>query len=389
MALGNEHEIWVRHRDWAGAILGEFRPVNLEFTLRNNEPEDISYDIPLAAPGRVWGFVGPKRTTFELWLGNHNILSGIHSFVNSRRGEEVFHVQGKGWLWYLDNRHYPFNGAVPYEFLHGTATDQAGLAYQIYADPATIITDLLDITLARPHSVDFTYSLSPVGWKQGFRIELADTTSLFQHINQMSQAEPGSFDFGVRTNREFWITSPHVFPDAARDDPSACVWVLDHFIHPEDLIESEFENNGPLGTHIVGLGAGTSSQLALSYGWDFEQNIFKRWDMSVDFPDVMTDINHPDAGATLRRLTQAHFSAGLYPQHSIPLTVKPDNIPDFWHKFIPGHAIWVRQDYEGQNIDGAYKLNGITGKYNTQGEAIAELDVEQINPQGQPGVEQG
>lgn len=388
MALGKAEEIWVRHRDWDGTIRDEFRPLNPVWELKNNEPHTISYDISLAEPTMRWGFIGPKRTTWELWVGDIFVTAGIHSYLGTKRGEEVCHVQGLGWLWYLQNRHYPFNGLNPNQFLHleGVTSSQPGYAYIADKDPALIITDLLDITLARPNSLDFTYSLDPVGVHHVFTVELADTTSLFDMINNFAEAEPGGFDFYATRDREFRMAAPSVYRENGIDfptDPANTLWVFDHNIHPELLTESEFENNGPEGTHIMGMATGTASQMVRSYGADgTNQQIFKRWDMTVEFPDVTTE-------RQLVNRTQAHFSRGLYPQHNLPITVKADEIDQFWIIFTPGDVIWLRQNYEAQNIDGAYIMDTIRGHANSQGEVIAEIEVEQANPTGAPGTEQG
>lgn len=389
MALGDSNEIWVRHKNFAGDTIDEFRPMNPDFNLRINDADDISYDISLAEPTMRWGFVGPKRTTYELWIGATLVTAGHHSSVNTKRGEEVVHVFGKGWLWYFQNRHYPFDGLDATAFLGGSASSGGGLAYQAKKDPARIIDDIAGTILARPNSYPINLITNTVGVTIPFRIELADTTSLFDHIVELSNGateQNASFDFLCDPYMNFGMYVPHRYSAAVRNDPpsgpAACVHTFSHFVHPEELTDSEFENDGPLGTHIMGIGAGTSSQLVRSLGYAFEQGIFGRWDMTSEWSDVMTDTR-------LLQLTQAAFSAGLYPQHNIPLTVKASSIPGFWDIFVPGEAIWIRQDYEAQNIDGAYRMLNIHGSADENGEILVDFELDQVNPLGNPGVRQG
>jgi hypothetical protein len=389
MALGSANEIWVRHQNLDGSTRDEFRPMNLTFELVNNDVSKVNYDISLAEPTMRWGFIGPKRTLGELWIGDFRLVAGPHSRLNTKRGEEVAHCEFSSWEWYLQNRHYPFDGRDGHisDYIGGNATTQQGFSYINLADPATIINDLIDKINSRPNAIQIFFSPEDTGLQYGIQIPLGDTTSIFDYIQQMSEGETGGFDWFVDQDRRLFIFSPNIFLDTARTDPTACGWIFDHFHHPEDLIESEFDNAGPLGTHIMGTGQGTGSSMVRSFGYDFEQGIFGRWDMTVEFSDIITE-------SDLINLTQERFSAGLYPQHNIPVICKPDEMVfegfgNFWNTIYPGQAVWLRQDFEAQNIDGAYRINTMRGSVDNNGDLVVALDTEQINPQGRPGTPQG
>jgi hypothetical protein len=379
------HDEWiVIHKDYNDNIIDEFRPMNTTFTKRHKDSGDISYDISLSERTMRWAIVGPKRTRFELWNSDYGelpIMSGIHSYINTKRGEEVLHVQGKSWLWYLQNRHYPFDGLNPNDYLAGTAANDQGLAYQQFAEPEQIINELWTVIFSRPNS-DFGMSLFtiPLGYEVPFRVELADTRTMFDFLTELSEIEPG-FDFFDTPDRVVSMSADDIYLDTARLDPSFCAWVFDRYKPPTDIVEIEFENNGPEGTHIMGLGAGTSARIVRSYGYDQSQEQFGRWDMTAEFPDTLTE-------SRLVGLTQAYFSKGLYPLHNIPMRVKPDNIPNFWTRIVPGQAIWIKENFESNHADGASVITEMQATIDNQGDAVVDLTLEEINAHGRPGTQQ-
>lgn len=386
----------IRHLDHNGVTLDEFKPLNLEFSLVIDDADDVSYDISLAEPRMRWFLMGPKRTDWQLLRDGHILTAGVHTYSGSKRGSELVNCQGKSWLWYLQNRHWPINPDHPPDFLGGDAADKAGFTYRVaLRHPGGIITDMLNAVMDRSNSLPIWWNALPnAGPQVHFDIPLGDTEPIYDKIKQLSdmsqlitgESDEGGFNFDIKPNMEFVIYAPHRFADAARNDPSACIHVFDDLTPPTEIVEVEFQNNGPEMTHIYGQGAGYSDVVTdQAYAFspsDETQEIFRRWDGTVSYPDVKDK-------KRLRSLVQMHFSAAAYPQISLPMTVKPEAIPSFWSKFVPGQAVWINLDFEVRRVQQAFKINKITGHVDSEGNETAELDLEQIMPLGNLGVSEG
>jgi hypothetical protein len=379
-------EWFVKHIDENGRV-DEFKPTELTFSMRHKDAGDASYDVPLALPSMRWAFSGPKRTKYEIWntgMGRP-VTSGICSYINTKRGEEVLHVQGKTWLWYLQNRHYPFNPLLPNAYLGGTAADFQGIAYQQFGDVTTIAQELWDIIIdgSLPHSNPFGMSLQyiPITTQAPMRVELGDTQTLFDMYSDLSQVEPG-FTFYDNYAREIVLVEGELFPEIARTDPSASIYIFDRNTPPTKFTDIEFENNGPDMTHILGLGSGSATRIGRAYGYEQSQAQFGRWDGIIEFPGTIDK-------DMLVAQTQREFSRGLYPHHGLPLTVNADAIPDFWTLFSPGWSVWINEDFESNHVHGASMITEIVAHISNQGDCLADLSLEEINERGRPGTEQG
>jgi hypothetical protein len=391
--------VWtVVHLDHGGGHLDEFKPLNLEFSLMIDEADDVSYDLPLAHPQMRWFLMGPKRTDFLLKRDGQVIIAGIHSYAGSRRGSELANIQGKSWLWYLQNRHYPFDRLDPNKYLGGNLLPyrnnkrrKAHMGYQNYDYPGKIITDLLDITLARPNSLDLHYGLPNAGPKTYFAIQLADTESIYDKIQQLSEVgrsgegEEGGFNFDVNPDKEFKIWVPSRYPQAARTNPGACIWKFDDIGPQTEMLDVEFQNNGPQMTHILTEGSGTAKKdpWYRTFGAsDDTQVIFRRWDGTAQWSDLQDE-------KQFHSMSQMHYSAAMYPAITLPLKVKPEGIPGFWGLFKPGLAVWVNLDFEIRRVQQGFKINAIHGSVDNEGNEEVTLDLEQIMPLGNVGVNQG
>lgn len=387
----------VVHLDHAGVHVDEFRPLNLNFNLMIDEADDISYDISLAEPKMRWFLVGPKRTDFLLKRDDQVLMAGIHSYSGSKRGSELVNMQGKSWLWYLQSRHYPYDATDANKYLGGDLLPyrsnkirKPNLCYMNFDHPGRIIEDLLDITLARPNSLDLHYGLPDAGPKQHYSIELRDTESIFDKIKQLSDAgasgegDDGGFNFDVNPDKEFKIWYPSRFPKAARTDPGSCIWTFDDIGPETEMVEAEFQNNGPEMTHILTEGSGTAitKPLVRSFGpSDDTQTIFRRWDGSASWSDVRDK-------KQFNSMSQMHYSAAMYPQINLPLTVKPEKIPGFWEIFKPGLAVWMNLNFEVRRVTQGFKINQMQCTVDSEGNEEVTLDLEQIMPLGNVGINQ-
>jgi hypothetical protein len=265
------------------------------------------------------------------------------------------------------------------------------MGYQNYDYPGKIITDLLDITLARPNSLDLHYGLPNAGPKTYFAIQLADTESIYDKIQQLSEVgrsgegEEGGFNFDVNPDKEFKIWVPSRYPQAARTNPGACIWKFDDIGPQTEMLDVEFQNNGPQMTHILTEGSGTAKKdpWYRTFGAsDDTQVIFRRWDGTAQWSDLQDE-------KQFHSMSQMHYSAAMYPAITLPLKVKPEGIPGFWGLFKPGLAVWVNLDFEIRRVQQGFKINAIHGSVDNEGNEEVTLDLEQIMPLGNVGVNQG
>jgi hypothetical protein len=344
-----------------------------------------------------WFFMGPKRTDWLLLRDGQVISAGIHSYSASKRGSELVNAQGKSWLWYLQNRHYPYNAKDPNRWLGGDLLPyrnnlirKPNLGYQAYDHPGVIITDLLDIVLSRGDSLQgIHYSLPNAGPKVFFSIQLGDTEDIFSKIKQLSdmgtsgEGEDGGFHFRINPDKEFKIYFPSRYPKSARTDPGSCIWTFDDLVPPTEIVEVEFQNNGPEMTHILANGSGTAVRNPYrSLGDHQTPGVFRRWDGSASWSDVQD-------GKQLTNLAQMHYSAAMYPAITLPIKVKPEAIPGFWDNFKPGLAVWVNLDFEVRRVTQGFKINTMHCTVDSEGNEEVDLNVEQIMPLGFVGINMG
>jgi hypothetical protein len=385
-------EYLIKHFEHDGSLRDEFHPHNLEFSLNLNEPHDVTYDAPLALPTMRWGFVGPYRTTFELWREGFGepLVAGLHTSDTTTKGEDVIHIAGKDWLHYLQRRHYPdggfkyIPGKIPPFDIEGHANDFAyesstGQAYALNATIGDHLFNILNMVMVQEFSCPINVNVAPFGPKINYTIEMGDLETIFDKIATLAENAETGFDFWIRWDKEFLCAFPHVFPEAARTSPGSCIHVFDKWIPPTDLIQAEFTNDGPEMTHIVGVGAGSSVSLRFPLIYKKSAEIFYRLDGVFDAGEIKNSKH-------LYNLTQGAFSKGLYPIHTVPITCKPNEIPDFWGKFRPGEAIWIREDFESRNINTAWQMTQITCRVDAEGEESVEINGTEINERGKPGV---
>src|SRR5262245_30197191 len=112
-------EAIITHMEHDGTIRDTFRPEDLHFTLRLDEPSDIDYEASLAMPNMRAGFVGPYRTDFLLTVDGEPVIGGLHTPYERQGEDESVRIAGKCWMHYLEKRHYPFDPQAPTLFRHG------------------------------------------------------------------------------------------------------------------------------------------------------------------------------------------------------------------------------------------------------------------------------
>jgi hypothetical protein len=381
----------IKHKLHDGTVLETIQPENLRFTLNKKDVHTIQYEISHSKYGHtgdvdIHDFVGAYRTDFELiWhddvgiLGDNTILAGMHvPAVDVGREDGYTTLYGKDWKHYLSRRHYPFDPTSVNAYqVPGSATGYA----REYAgvDVATIIKDLLDVTLGMPYSLDITYPTltTTLGIPINFQLALADTTDILSFIDQFSNIDPG-FDYEIDHFKELRLFTPKQFDlvgvttGTTASKKAACSYVFD--ATNADLISEgpKFTNNGPLATHWFASGAGISDpNMKVALGAPTVEAVYRRLDGVQDYGDVKNS-------TVLRNLAMQDFSFALNPAHEITMTVDANRITDFFITFTPGTAIWLEADLISHQIDSAQEVVQMDVTVTNEGDIKCALGLNQI-----------
>jgi hypothetical protein len=381
---GNWYIDHLRHDDLS--IFQTIRPENLHFVLNARDKSTIDYEISCSAvdlsgspvvsemgPGES-GFIGPWRTGWNLRFGSQIIAAGVHTSVSGSLGDDYMKVAGVDWVGYLDQRLYPFDPRPDHVNDYVIGTPPAGLAYEdVSVDASVIINNLWQAIFGRPNSLPLTYGPLTVGLTVPyFRLDLGDTTTLLEQIQDLADFFPG-FDFWVDPlTLEFQTAYPYRFGDitalieAGSTGPNI-VYSTDDVV-PDSL---DFTNTGPAQTHLFGTGSGLASELGTALGTIDGEETFWRTDGQYDAGDVYDQ-------DSLDGLTAQQLSYGLNPIHEISLVLDPARITDFWEKFKPGVAIWVDEDLLFHQIQSPQRVVSIDATVSNDGNVTATIGVNQI-----------
>lgn len=340
-------------------IADYFNPQNLTFTLNKGEngPHDISYEVS-RSQGLVYpGFIG-NDTDFELWRGDTKIMTGMVTAFNISSNQESVQISGKSYLHYLSKRFWDFDASDIHAFQFklgltpATANDPPqGFSYfQRDVEVMQIVKDLLDMVLLDDNSLDFTYVLPAIDHTiHLFSVGWPDTEDILSKITTLSQEEPGEFDFWMDVNKVFRIAAPRQYDLDVYNDESLAEHVFDSSFPETGFHEISFSNTGPQFTWLLGQGASTSPTVASTRQYLPGSEQFRRLDGYVSYPDVLGQTR-------VDNLTRRKLLFGLNPIHEVTLTVMPERVNNFWTRFSPGKAIWVKADLEGWKLDAAMEI---------------------------------
>lgn len=331
----------VIHKSIDGVPLAECAPEQLSWGRYLNRPGYINYDIDLNHFAAEYRNVGAYRTDFELKRDDFVVLSGLHNAVAADMDDDVAHIAGAGWLHYLERRSWPF--------ALGQDQSKTGKIW-FDTDVGDIVTDLVTAAIVNGKGVPFVASGQQLGIKTNYRIEPNDTDMLFDKISELSQQSPG-FDFVCDNDKNFQMYVPakgnHV------DDYSLELGRNIKSIH--------YGDNGPAGNYILGTGAGSSNKLGWGEADVASEAIYRRLDSSVDFGD------NPNIGS-VRRLTDHQISKSSVPDLDLWVTVYPEQYDLAYTAVDVGDWLKVMADMTYVQIDDFYRVTGIEGYLNAQGD---------------------
>lgn len=331
----------VIHRGIDGIALGEVAPEQLSWGKYLNRPGYINYDVDLTHTVAKFRNIGAYRTDFELKRDDITILSGLHNAVAADMDEDVIHIAGAGWLHYLERRVWPFE----------LGNDQSNTGKVWFdVDVGDIVTDLITAAVVNGKGVDFIALGQQLGIKTNYRIEPNDSGTLFEKIAELSQQQPG-FDFVCDNDKNLFLYVPAKGKQV--DDYSLELGRNIKSIH--------YGDNGPVGNYALGTGAGSSTKLGFGTRDPISEATYRRLDTVVDFGD------NPSIGS-VTRLTRHQLSKSAVPDLDLWVTVYPEDYGLAYTAVDVGDMLKVMADLSYVQIDDFYRVTGIEGYLNNQGD---------------------
>jgi hypothetical protein len=337
----------VQHLNHSGGVVSTHTPVggSLRWSYRATDMGDIAYELPLSDPLIARDAFRPYFTDWRLQQnvdgnGWESIAAGIHVPVNLVSDEDDVNVAGKDWAHWLeqpvwfDSYGIAFTagdlqdlidetkGGVVYDG-NGFWDTIAGMAWSA-SDGATqqsIIENLIDNTKRGTDFVNINPNFNGVGWTEILSfgpIMLQDETNVIDHINTVAKlGDPYGFDWTMNWNKSMEFFGPRKNL-AASPTP---IWTISEsdLVQPTDTID--WTNNGPLATHVVGLGQGSPAP------WHFKRDqdsvdIYREWLKLVRVGDAYVR-GQPDVEFATEGLQYIH------PQKDLKITIRPEDLDPF------------------------------------------------------------
>lgn len=402
----------IQHLDHAGGVISTHTPVGgtLDWNYKVNEVGTISYQLAmeelegLSLPANSFA---PYLTDFRLqmsvnggaWSG---LMGGIHVPVNLVNDQDAVNVAGRDWAHWLeqpvwfdlysvdwdtlgsgidyllsDPDHFKITGATA-----GVVdkTQFGVLAFLNTCTQKTAVRTLIDTTKRGTDYVNINpifngNTASETLYVDPIVISFEDTTAVLQHINNISQlSDPYGFDWTIHVDKSMEFFGPRKIVE----DAPAPIWTItDYSTLEQPAIDLDWTNNGPIGTHIVGLGIGSPAL------WHH-----KRDQQSVDkYREWLKLENVGDR--YLKGWSIKHAVDGLqyiHPHKDIKLTILPeiinpsspgdgfvnhvgDCVRIYWN-FYPYHAVdayfWITEQHFTSDPAGNFKCElGLQQIYGT------------------------
>jgi hypothetical protein len=387
-------------------ITGQYVPQNLNFSIRNSEEGEISYEIPLSEPFLGREEFGPYRTDYELYRrGNSGqyslITSGMLTSVNLNGDRDSVMLAGKDWIHYLQRRVYPFD---PILYRDGGWVDWPKQWPLI--DPETLevddadpveVKDIVEGILeamqtamlpALPQVPADTFSRGQLGIifnnkdtgsKTKYKIFPGDSTTIFDHIKKLSEMTDG-FEFDIiPQSLEFKMWSP----DRLTDQPVYRFQGVGTEATGA-VVEADWTNDGPEGTVLLGLGTADRKAGAM---WYYKPSVDQyRWlDKVYDFGELsfteqlISGVISPE-DMLLRMLKDQD---DLFPQRKLGISLlNPEFLsPSFYTAGRPRALIGRRVNFRHEwnpywTVNSDYRVNAINWDVDQNGNEEVELELE-------------
>ena len=399
----------VYHRDvQTGIVTGQYVPENLTFGIRNSEPGEISYEVPLSEPFLRREEFGPYRTDYQLYRrggsGQYSLITeGMLTSVNLNGDRDSVLLAGKDWIHYLERRVYPFN---PVLYRNGGWVDWPKQWPNINpdtmlvddADPVEvrdIVEGILEAmnesrlpslpqvpadTFARGQ-LGIIFNNKATGSLTKYKIFPGDSTTIYDHIKKLSEMTDG-FEFDIiPQSLEFKMWSP----DRLGDQPVYRFKGVGTELTGQ-VVEADWTNDGPEGTVLLGLG--TADRKAGAQ-WHYRPSVdLYRWlDKVYDFGELSftEKLISGEISAEDMLLRMLKDQDDLFPQRKLAISLlNPEFLsPSFYTAGRPRALIGKRIHFYHEwspywIVDSDYRVNAINWSVDQNGNEEVELELEII-----------
>lgn len=303
-----------------GVPVGEFSLQNPEVEVRNSEVGGFSGEIALGQTyrGTTVGITrdqfAPYETNYEVWRQSTGsgvcVSDGMLTSINLNFNRDTVLVAGKDWKHYLQRRIYPFspedyityNTLKPNDFWDKWPkrwpSGETGEVNPV--DLRLIIRDLLwsmrtgvavdsQFTDAERYALpwadgvpDITWNLDDTGTTTKYKIYPGDQTTIYDHIQKLSELKDG-FEWDITPiSHEFKMWSPQRYVNNA--------W-WSYWFAPSEfevdgaIAEFDWTNEGPNATYLLGLGSGRHK---IGATWTTVKNVdaYGRLDLVYDYGEM-------------------------------------------------------------------------------------------------------
>ena len=330
----------IGYYDINGNPIGEQNPENLQFGKFLSRVSFVNYDA-----GRIDTPIAPYKTDFRLMRDDVPLMGGMTTEISSTYDSETLSVSGQSYLHYFEKRMFPFNPANPAQYLF----------IRNDVDCFAIIEQMLNVVLAEPNSLQFTYNNGVCGHTLDLVIEPGDTGTIFDKISGLAEEEPG-FDFEETYDRQFKMYAPKKERNSNY-----------RFEQGRNIFTISEINRGPTASHFFAYGQGGSIKLGSVYVSTATAAQFRRMDTAQDFQDVI-DMH------ALDRLALGMSKRGIVNQVEITAQIRPDE--EFWNTVQLGDKCTVVGRTEYEDISGIYRLVGYQASVSNTGEETLDGEFE-------------
>jgi len=373
----------VVHLEHDSTEITTFDPENLTFTLNKGEvgPHSAYYEVSRSRGVVFHDFVGPLRTDFQIYRDDDIIMAGPHTMLNIKSNQEMVGIGGKDWLHRLELLKWPFDPTD----VNAYVIDDPPPEYAYYVTDeqiANILIQMFDTITNQPGARPFTYTI-PGGFTETvpeYAIDVLDSQNMYSRIQELSQLDPGEFDFWIdAANRDFRLAAPRNYDMGVVDDPDLAEHTFDLSVPESGVFDIEFTNTGPQYTLLRGTGEGAPTNV-LDAETTTLASVRQYTPAIAVYELIIGDENFGDVTLRerLERLTRKALLFGVNPVHEVTLTVRPEGITNFWTRFKPGIPIWVTAELDAHLVDSAQEIVSMDCGISNQGDELVTFRLNQI-----------
>lgn len=338
----------VRHQNHAGVALGEVFPESLEFAIYLSDFGYCTYNMDLSNPMAVREMTEAYVTDYILLVDGVEIQGGEHTDIQIDDVTlDQLQVSGKEWKNYINTRIWDYDPSNP-----------GGNIYTAFQrDDFDIVRDLLTQMMLDPNSLIITYGDASMesGTLNNYQIAPQDSETLYSKINTLATQDPG-FDWEITWNKILNLYSPQK-------------GVINNNVTFElgkNLQVFGYGETGATATKLLGLGAGTSGQVATLLENVPASQKFRRRDNVIQLGSVNSQTLNDS-------LTAAELARESLPIPTFSATYIPEDNFDFWNEVAIGDIVQVTGQLGYDLVDQQFRLISILSQPTDEGDQQIQL----------------